>query len=354
MTNEFYSRIHYVRLTLTHKCNLNCDYCLDAMSRNNTGRFDQFDQFDQFIKKLPNLRAIQLFGGEALVDEKAKERFDHFIKTTNCLVGYFTNGILYDEKLEQQIKSERALIFSTIHTDKEAHDRHRVHLDGSGSYDLVIRNIKKMHKIMGKRMTICVVVDETEVEGLAEKVISLYKTCTDAIKLNVVKQGSGEMKMNFAAYLAELKKVIDYIVLEDKSKILANMAPYSAEMNTQWQKDYYRLIQRTLQFEHFNGVENILVDTDGMIYPSMPNEATITHPLGNINGEIYEENIRKFGVEKIGSRCEECQYKYMCSPCYSAISKEAADTSCCDYARVNLEAMEYMFALAKREGIVHA
>lgn len=150
-------------LNVAHDCNLRCRYCFASK-----GHYDGMPQLmsEEVGKKaldfllqnsgeLKNLE-IDFFGGEPLMafdtiksvvsygrslEEKYGKKF-HFTVTTNCL-------LLDDEKIEYLHENMDNIVMS-LDGRKEVNDRMRVRADRSGSYDVVVSNIKKLIELRKK------------------------------------------------------------------------------------------------------------------------------------------------------------------------------------------------------------
>lgn len=150
-------------LNVAHDCNLRCRYCFASK-----GHYDGTPQLmsEEVGKKaldfllqnsgeLKNLE-IDFFGGEPLMafdtiksvvsygrslEEKYGKKF-HFTVTTNCL-------LLDDEKIEYLHENMDNIVMS-LDGRKEVNDRMRVRADRSGSYDVVVSNIKKLIELRKK------------------------------------------------------------------------------------------------------------------------------------------------------------------------------------------------------------
>lgn len=161
-------------LITTYKCNLACDYCFEVnqkMKRNHKGLTEpqySVDTLLNFLRKELakkdneigcsgcNMRynhandnyindSIMFYGGEPLLNQP-------FIKDVikgvtadrelkNFKFNVQTNGTLLNT-IDPYILKNLGYVFVSIDGDKEAHNRHRKFPDGTGSYDIIIDNVR--------------------------------------------------------------------------------------------------------------------------------------------------------------------------------------------------------------------
>ncbi|HHW03010.1 MAG TPA: thioether cross-link-forming SCIFF peptide maturase [Thermoanaerobacterales bacterium] len=144
-------------LNVAHDCNLRCRYCFAArgdyhgkreLMSKEVGR-NAVDFLVGHSGNIENLE-IDFFGGEPLmaldtirevvsyarnIEEKAGKKF-HFTVTTNAV-------LLNDETMNFLHKNMDNIVLS-LDGRKEVNDYMRVRVDGSGSYDKIVENIRKM------------------------------------------------------------------------------------------------------------------------------------------------------------------------------------------------------------------
>lgn len=151
-------------LNVAHDCNLRCSYCFASTGDFGGGRklmpFSVGKQaIDFLLKHSGNRRNLELdfFGGEPMMNfevvkevvaygreaEKKAGKHIRFTTTTNALV-------LDDEKIDF-INREMHNVVLSIDGRQFVHDRMRRRVDGSGSYQTVLDNIKHLVERRGHR-----------------------------------------------------------------------------------------------------------------------------------------------------------------------------------------------------------
>lgn len=154
------SEIGQICLSVTEQCNLRCRYCIYGDSypflRNHRPRFMTFDTARKAIDFLLNHSAlrdevfISFYGGEPLLCKELIRRCVHyaedaahtrFVKFNIC-----TNGTLLDEAMIDFFIEHDFRITVSFDGPQFAHDRNRIFIDGTGTYDTVTHNLRKIRE----------------------------------------------------------------------------------------------------------------------------------------------------------------------------------------------------------------
>lgn len=141
-------------LGYTQNCNLRCKYCVY------TGEFlnnrihndihmeyktlkDSIDFYFQHSSKIEN-KVIAIYGGEPLLHKNDLIKAIRYIKDKdhNTLIRIDTNGTLLDDRvfIKYLVDNDISLQIS-LDGPKDMHDRDRVFIDNSGSYDIIADNL---------------------------------------------------------------------------------------------------------------------------------------------------------------------------------------------------------------------
>lgn len=136
---------------LTENCNLRCIYCCEqhGTERMSLTLQDQIVAFvEENIHKYKFLK-VEWFGGEPLlcmdIIEYMSKKFIEICNKHN--VQYFattsTNGFLLNAKNLKKLKNLHVYAYQiTVDGLKETHDAQRMKIDGSGSWNVIVNNLK--------------------------------------------------------------------------------------------------------------------------------------------------------------------------------------------------------------------
>lgn len=138
-------------LVLTESCNLRCIYCCENHwnSRMSSTLQDQIVEFVEANIYRYKCLKVEWFGGEPLlcmdIIESLSRKFIDICQRNR--VQYFavtsTNGFLLNTTTLEKLKELRVLAFQiTIDGLKETHDAQRMQIDGTGSWDIIVGNLR--------------------------------------------------------------------------------------------------------------------------------------------------------------------------------------------------------------------
>ena len=221
------SPIKAMCLHISHDCNLRCKYCFASTGDFGTGRKlmpleTAKAAIDFLLEKSVGRENLELdfFGGEPLMNfdvvkqtvayarSKEKEYGKHFRFTIT------TNGMLLDDDAIDFINKEMYNVVLSIDGRKEVNDRMRVRADGTGSYDRIVRNFKKLVEKRGDK--------EWYVRGtytkynldFSEDVFHLYEQGFDQISVEPVVE---DPKVEYAITEEDLDRICEeYDKLADR------------------------------------------------------------------------------------------------------------------------------------------
>jgi uncharacterized protein len=164
-----YLNFKQISFFVTEACNLNCTYCYNAYHS---------PKFMSEEIALANLRLymnvltgkqervwVTFTGGEPLLNYNLITKMIDEAKrlgkknSKKVMFNLTTNGTLLDNKILDRLHKEELFLALSIDGKKEHHDKYRITINGKGTHDKVIKNLKNALKVFGKervraRMTI--------------------------------------------------------------------------------------------------------------------------------------------------------------------------------------------------------
>jgi len=223
--------LHIVIPTL--KCNQNCVYC-QAKPKNDINldmtKETAIKVLDFIFKSPSQALTIEFQGGEPLLNwnivkfivEEIRKINNEFEKR-DLRISMVTNlTLMDDEKLDFLIKNNVS-ICTSLDGPKYVHDKNRIYLENKGTYEDVIKWIKKINEEYKKRN---VNVELNALSVITRISLPYYKEIVDEYVKNnfhmiqfgfVNKMGSGKSNWDEIGYSAEdyldfWKKAMDYII----------------------------------------------------------------------------------------------------------------------------------------------
>jgi len=163
---SFFTHLDLLETIFTEQCNLRCDYCFVKKKSKNAFTIETAKQALDFLVLYSGNKEdlyYTLLGGEPLLEfKKILQLLDYAedISTQTDKKIHFdatTNGVLLSEDILKK-GNGRVKYLLSIDGDEETHNKHRVMIDGKGSFASVFNKIellKKYQSWVGTRMTIC-------------------------------------------------------------------------------------------------------------------------------------------------------------------------------------------------------
>lgn len=154
-----YDRSRYgVFISTTSGCNLNCTYCYqdirkDICEKQYLTPENWAVMYNYFIKEIEkyNIKyfVVSLFGGEPMYNDKMCQtiaydlrKLENKFPLLKVQMVLITNGTLFNEDNVEFYLKNIDTIQITIDGIKQIHDKYRIHTDGSGSFDEIIRGLQ--------------------------------------------------------------------------------------------------------------------------------------------------------------------------------------------------------------------
>ena len=184
-------------LGLTERCNMGCRYCCYsgnfAGQRTHSGKTMRWDVAEKAISffiendQVDDINCpITFYGGEPLIEFDLLKRCVEYAETKAKELGkqirfaITTNGTLLDDEVTDYLVAHHFLIMVSIDGAAASHDRYRVFPDGSGSFDLIDRNVRRFaarypeYIARGFNMTLAPPLDLDAASALAEELVPFY------------------------------------------------------------------------------------------------------------------------------------------------------------------------------------
>ena len=320
------SPIKAMCLHISHDCNLRCKYCFASTGDFGTGRKlmpleTAKAAIDFLLEKSVGRENLELdfFGGEPLMNfdvvkqtvayarSKEKEYGKHFRFTIT------TNGMLLDDDAIDFINKEMYNVVLSIDGRKEVNDRMRVRADGTGSYDRIVRNFKKLVEKRGDK--------EWYVRGtytkynldFSEDVFHLYEQGFDQISVEPVVE---DPKVEYAITEEDLDRICEeYDKLADRLMELKKNGGFLNFFHFMIDLEQGPCVIKRLR-GCGSGNEYVSITPDGDIYPCHQFVGHEEYCMGNIEEGTFNEEIKKeFAGAHVYSKpsCQKCWAKFYCS-----------------------------------------
>jgi len=185
-------------VAITYNCNFACVYCYERkIKKENTITLEMVDKFYEIatskLKEGRISRNIGITGGEPLMNEHA-DVLEYILsegKRRGFAFDVISNGYELVDFVDLLRKNNVLAVKVTIDGPREIHNRRRIHINRSGTFDRILEGVKAATE-KGITITIFVNVDSQNVESIPELVSSLREEDVDSlILLKRVNERSG-------------------------------------------------------------------------------------------------------------------------------------------------------------------
>ena len=335
----------YVIIT-TLNCNLNCVYCCEKAITNTDNKIitkEQVDSIFDIIEKNKGPKHIQLFGGEPFL--KRNYNIIEYILNKNIKdipLSITSNGVELDyySNLLKKHKIQISNLQITIDGPANVHDTRRKFINGQGTFDKIIKNIKDIIDFI-KRLSIRINIDNGNIHSLFElmnelKKHNLFRPNVTIYLAPVTDVGCTGEYENFLSQDIILDKLLHY---KKENNILDNIKImgwrgydiFDGLFNEQ------KIIVPQFQFCEAN-MKTIVFNVDNEIYPcvsTIHNKNEIIGTLKNNKIDYNKKKVLKWRQHSIFNKnCIECKVALLCGGGCMAFSPKALNEHCNSFQKM--------------------
>ena len=313
-------------LLISMDCNLRCEYCFASTGDYGQGRklmdFETGKKaIDFLLKQSANRENLELdfFGGEPLMNfgvvkqlvEYGRSKEKEYNKKFRFTIT--TNGMLLNDENMDFINKEMSNVVMSVDGRKEVNDRMRKRVDGTGTYDKIMANYKRLAE---KRNYQNYYVRGTFTKynlDFSNDVMNLYNEGFDQISVEPVvsdpKEKYALTQKELPAIFAEYERLSQIILINEKQGKHFNFFHFMLDLD-----------QGPCAIKRLRGCgsgnEYVAITPDGDIYPCHQFVGVDEYLMGNINEGTFNYDMKKeFAAAHIYSKedCRNCWAKFYCS-----------------------------------------
>lgn len=337
-------KIKYITFSVTDECNLRCTYCY--FTHKDKTHIMSFDIAKKAIDNILTDERMLIYdgvvwdfiGGEPTLEIDLIDRICDYLLYKMYVLGHKwfycyrimigTNGLLYGSEKFQKFYLKHGVnihVNITIDGTKEKHDLSRKKIDGSGSYDDVVRNIPLWLQ-QTKNTTTKATFSHSDLPYLKDSIIHLWNLGLTDVMANVVFENIWHEN--------------DDLIFE---KQLIELADYILE-NRLWDKYSVKFFDQNLGMptsdqnlsKNFCGTGNMLtINYQGNYYPCVRfMDSALNNKsgriIGNVDNGVDSDKVRAFnalsGYAQSSNECIECSISSGCCWC-SGLNYDDAETA---------------------------
>jgi uncharacterized protein len=322
-------------LNISQDCNLRCKYCFASTGHYNGERGYMSEDvakkaLDWFVKASGESKDLNmhLFGGEPLMNlplvkiiidyvHELEERHNKKIYINIC-----TNGTILNDELIELIKKNEIGMQISIDGPREIHDKYRPTPNGKSSYDIIVKNLRKLFEEIPSNQIIpraTIPHDLIRINDVVDHLFELgFKTA-----FFIPAMGCGNFVINeddFDIVKEEYNKLIDKFISKCKRNEDYNIFPFITELDVIG-KGIKRL------YGCGAGIGFVSVDINGDVYPCMRFTNREEYKIGNVSDGFEKQKRDLFFKRTTTNRtnCKTCWARYFCGGACISIPTEIGE-----------------------------
>ena len=356
-------------LHICHDCNLSCKYCFAGKGKyKGKAEYMSFDvaklAVDFLIKNSGNRKILEMdfFGGEPLMNLDVVKKTVEYAKSEGAKAGkkflftLTTNGVLLNGETAEWLNNEMENVVLSLDGRKEVHDGVRQTINGKGSYEVIIENIKRFAQMRGDKHYYVRGTFTNKNLDFGNDVLALADMGMGQISLEpVVLDSSDELyisKESLPAIREEYRRLSKvYLDRRNEGKPLFNFFHFNIDL-----EGGVCLKKRVSACGAGN--EYFSVTPHGDIYPCHQFASNPAYKMGNVFEGKLDENIRSIFKNSslyTKEKCKDCFAKYHCSGGCAAnnvnfngdVNKPYEIT--CDMMKARMECAMHIYSEKKQE-----
>ena len=314
-------------LHVSHDCNLRCKYCFASTGDYKEGRMLMSLEtgkkaIDFLIEHSADRKFLELdfFGGEPTLNFDVVKKIVEYGRSREAEANkkfrftITTNGVLLDDDMIEFINKEMNNVVLSIDGRKEVNDRLRVRVDGSGSYDRILPNFKKLVDARGNDKDWYVRGTYTKYNlDFSNDVMHLYDLGFDQISVEPV---MADPEMPYAITQEDLPRIFDeYDALMEKITKVRENGGFINFFHFMLDLD-----QGPCAIKRLRGCgcgnEYVAIAPNGDIYPCHQFVGNEEYKMGSLNDNTFDMEMKKvFASAHVYSKpeCKKCWAKFYCS-----------------------------------------
>jgi len=341
------SKMEKITLQVTQNCNLRCAYCAYSgmyHQRSHTDKVMSYETMkksaDFLMHHATNSRKVDIgfYGGEPLLEfERIKSLVDYIKQTypyKDISYTITTNGTLFTEEVINFLSDSGFNVNVSIDGPKEIHDKNRVFINGSGSFDSImssLRDIKRRNPEFFKKISFSTVIAPGSDFKCVDDFYSANEVIEDNFLFTTTVNEFGNIEeiqydeKYFISYNIQRTKMLLYLLgMVEKDQVSKLVLREIAEINR-----FYKNLGTTngLRYDAhpggpcIPGAKRTMVDAEGYLYPcERVSESSNEMRIGHIDSGFDLNKAKQ--ILNIGQltqgECMACWNFVHCSLCAAA------------------------------------
>lgn len=341
MVDEYYYTFDEKRETVTisfapiHQCNMRCRYCFANGGENYAGNEKEMKEetlrkvfefvLRDYAPECKFLLVSLVSGGEPFLNldliTKINTIIDSFNPEIKRKIFIGTNMTLYNDEIKRKLQEINPQLGVSIDGPESFHDRNRKYLNGDGSYETVVNNLKKIKEdpdlsIKSKNCIFMTVITEENL-NLVEILKHHKKLGATSVQIRIARSKVGEVQGvsedNVEKFISAYEELFHFFVDEFRQGRVGylNMILNSTDYFGKYVKRL--MLKEMTQYRCGAGKDKLTFTANGDVYPCDSFVGNKEFLLGN----IYEDKELKLDFSKYtifnNEQCGKCWARMICT-----------------------------------------
>lgn len=344
-------RMRQLILQVTQNCNLRCRYCVYSGGYDNREHSEKRMSWDTAKRAIDFLMknsdemevvTVGFYGGEPLLELALIKKCVSYISEVyygrNVRYSITTNGTLLKNDLMEYFKKENFNIIISLDGSREDHNANRVFVNGEGSYDTIMENIRKIKDknpdFLQNISFNAVLNQNNNYQNIREYFSTDEVMCNSNVSLNVVEllNSKDDIEFNKEFYIGRRYDYFKYLLtLIDKitdKEVVRFWGGNAIDID----RSYAAMKQNLMIGKkcHHNGpcipgARRLFVTVDGMFYPCEKVPENVQDVcIGSLEQGIDIEQAKNvMNLGKITEmQCKNCWALVQCSVCAAMVARD--------------------------------
>lgn len=319
--------IFEMKLSITTDCVLRCDYCFVNKERKNSKMNLKIAKkaIDFFLNSGGKEKVLKIYGGEPLLNfETIKKIVPYTIKQAqkekiNLTLSLCTNAILLKPEYIDFFKKYKFQLAISFDGNKETHNKFRKFPDGSGSFNIVKKNLQYLFKKIDKKNVAAnMAIAPSEVGKMFKNFQYILNTGFDTLNLEPIhgfQKWTPEKQRKFEE---EMKKIIDFIVKEIYRGNFYFLTTINRELKY---KTLTKLKEGVCMFHQFLEIYPAGEMGFSSFFFNLLEKKQKKYIIGNVAEEKIKSKYKNCSYSKNSEQCQKCYDNYFDIPDESLSSK---------------------------------
>lgn len=305
-------------LSIAHVCNMRCEYCFagggsygsEAIMTKEKAK-ECIDYFFKYFNKESKTISINFFGGEPLINKEvfifATNYINFKIKGLSCKPKYIltTNCTNIDDEIIDIIIKNNMHLNISIDGRKDIQDKNRKFTNGTGTFDVVVKNIKSILKRYDN-ITARITLTKRGVSTLKKDIKFLWDLGIKYVYVAPVDSNNEELALNLYdlnVLDSQFEELLDMMIEE----LWKGNEKYISNIYSCYEDIENRMILK--ECKYYNPF-TVMFSPEGDIYKCNRTLGNSKYKVGDIYNDVEWSKFKKEYV--LDEKCLNCWAKRLC------------------------------------------